>query len=79
MAEAKGQLSAGSGEGQSIHKRGLEYVRGLEREAVSNQTRRLPSVEHRTRVRCRAHRLPSKGQCDMKRSGSKAVLRRSMK
>jgi hypothetical protein len=24
MAEAMGQLSAGSGEGQSIHKRGLE-------------------------------------------------------
>ena len=61
MAEAKVQLSAGSGEGQSIHKRGLEYVRGLEREAVSNQARRLPSVGHRTRVRCRAHRLPSKG------------------
>ena len=44
VAEAKGQLSAGSGEGQSMHKRGLEYVRGLEREAVSNQAKRLPDV-----------------------------------
>jgi hypothetical protein len=62
MGEAMGQLSAGSGEGQSIHRRGSECVCGSEREAVSNQTERLPGdIRYPARVNSRAHRLPSVG------------------
>ena len=72
----RGQLSAGSGEGQSCMSRIRDVV--WEREKASNQGIRLP-VRSRLELSERARPLPSGDRQFKKRSMSKGVERRSMK